>query len=159
VTVASCNIMSSSSSNDEPCYYAQSFPVDDFPAICPSFQALVETYRAVLQALQAAGFSDFEDISTALPALDTPSHKKYCLQKLEVLPASFTALAASRPWLLFWSLRALSLLGHEPTIDFKRKCVNLLMLCQSSSGGFGGGPGQLPHLAPTYAACAALCQM
>ncbi|XP_062823277.1 protein farnesyltransferase subunit beta isoform X3 [Anolis carolinensis] len=29
--------------------------------------------------------------------------------------------------------------------------------CQSPSGGFGGGPGQHPHLAPTYAAVNALC--
>merc|ERR1712008_596456 len=28
--------------------------------------------------------------------------------------------------------------------------------CQSPTGGFGGGPGQLPHLAPTYAAVSAL---
>ena len=29
--------------------------------------------------------------------------------------------------------------------------------CQSTEGGFGGGPGQYPHLAPTYAAVNALC--
>lgn len=28
--------------------------------------------------------------------------------------------------------------------------------CQSKDGGFGGGPGQLPHLAPTYASINAL---
>lgn len=32
-----------------------------------------------------------------------------------------------------------------------------LELCQSPDGGFGGGPGQYPHLAPTYAAVNALC--
>ena len=147
------------SSLGDSCLSAPNLPLDGFPESSPSIQSLDDTYRAVLQALQAAGFSDFDDIISALPALDAPSHKKYCLQKLELLPSSFTALAASRPWLLFWSLRALSLLGHEIPIDFKRRCIRLLMLCQSASGGFGGGPGQLPHLAPTYAACAALCQM
>lgn len=29
--------------------------------------------------------------------------------------------------------------------------------CQSPEGGFGGGPGQTPHLASTYAAVQALC--
>jgi prenyltransferase beta subunit len=29
--------------------------------------------------------------------------------------------------------------------------------CQSPTGGFGGGPGQLPHLAPTYASVLSLC--
>lgn len=32
-----------------------------------------------------------------------------------------------------------------------------LSRCQSPQGGFGGGPGQHPHLAPTYAAVNALC--
>lgn len=31
--------------------------------------------------------------------------------------------------------------------------------CQSPDGGFGGGPQQLPHLAPTYAALAALTDL
>ena len=125
----------------------------------PSIEAFDETRRAVLEALELAGFSDFEDTITALPALDTPGHKKYCLHKLEALPASFTALAASRPWLLFWAVRALSLMGHELPIASKRKCIHLLSLCQSESGGFGGGPGQLPHLAPSYAACATLSEL
>lgn len=32
-----------------------------------------------------------------------------------------------------------------------------LARCQSPTGGFGGGPGQHAHLAPTYAAVNALC--
>ncbi len=34
--------------------------------------------------------------------------------------------------------------------------ISFLRSCQAASGGFGGGPSQLPHLAPTYAATAAL---
>ena len=30
------------------------------------------------------------------------------------------------------------------------------MACQNPEGGFGGGPGQFPHLLPTYAAVSAL---
>ena len=37
--------------------------------------------------------------------------------------------------------------------------ICFLGACQDASGGFGGGPGQLPHLAPTYAAVAALLSM
>lgn len=32
-----------------------------------------------------------------------------------------------------------------------------LARCQALTGGFGGGPGQQAHLAPTYAAVNALC--
>jgi protein farnesyltransferase subunit beta len=145
--------------SDDACFSAQNLQADSSHMGSLSIQALDETYRAVLEALRIAGFSDFEDMLSALPELNISKHKKYCLQKVEALPASFTALAASRPWLLFWSVRALSLLGHDLPIAFKRKCIRLLALCQSASGGFGGGPGQLPHLAPSYAACAALCEM
>lgn len=42
-------------------------------------------------------------------------------------------------------------LGCVPSV------CQFLELCQSPDGGFGGGPGQYPHLAPTYAAVNALC--
>lgn len=32
-----------------------------------------------------------------------------------------------------------------------------MIKCRSPSGGFAGGPGQFPHLAPTYAAVNSLC--
>jgi protein farnesyltransferase subunit beta len=34
--------------------------------------------------------------------------------------------------------------------------VALLNSCQHPEGGYGGGPGQMAHLAPTYAAVSAL---
>ena len=37
--------------------------------------------------------------------------------------------------------------------------ANFLASCQHGDGGFGGGPQQLPHLAPTYAAVAALATL
>jgi protein farnesyltransferase subunit beta len=38
----------------------------------------------------------------------------------------------------------------------KADVIRFLQACQASTGGFGGGPLQLPHLAPTYAAVASL---
>ena len=35
--------------------------------------------------------------------------------------------------------------------------IDFLGQCQNPTGGFGGGPGQISHLAPTYAAVNALC--
>ncbi len=37
--------------------------------------------------------------------------------------------------------------------------IDFLSTCQSETGGFGGGPGQQAHLAPTYAAINALCTL
>ncbi|OWK09874.1 FNTB [Cervus elaphus hippelaphus] len=51
--------------------------------------------------------------------------------------------------------------GHSPsawvTLSEMLSVCQFLELCQSPEGGFGGGPGQYPHLAPTYAAVNALC--
>ena len=38
----------------------------------------------------------------------------------------------------------------------EEEVVAFLARCQSAGGGFGGGPGQLAHLAPSYAATCAL---
>lgn len=56
--------------------------------------------------------------------------------------------------LVFWHECSLTLFlpfGCVPSV------CQFLELCQSPEGGFGGGPGQYPHLAPTYAAVNALC--
>ena len=37
------------------------------------------------------------------------------------------------------------------------RVVQFLSRCQDKDGGFAGGPGQLEHLAPTYAAVLSLC--
>ena len=36
------------------------------------------------------------------------------------------------------------------------RIISFLSKCQNEKGGFGGGPGQMSHLAPTYAAINAL---
>lgn len=45
----------------------------------------------------------------------------------------------------------------HPPLDPPHSVCQFLSRCQSPQGGFGGGPGQHPHLAPTYAAVNALC--
>ncbi len=37
--------------------------------------------------------------------------------------------------------------------------IAFLNRCQAETGGFGGGPGQISHLATTYAAINALCTL
>ena len=76
----------------------------------------------------------------------------------EPLRPSFISLEASRPWIIYWILHALDLLGEREMIldEFSNSCVHALQLCQHPSGGFGGGQHQIPHLATTYAAVSAL---
>ena len=53
---------------------------------------------------------------------------------------------------------ALALLGESLPPDLADDVVSSA-LCQHPDGGFGGGPGQMPHLAPTYAATACLAEI
>jgi len=64
---------------------------------------------------------------------------------------------ASRTWICYWILHSLSLLEVKLPEDLKDALVDFLGRCQSPEGGFGGGPGQMAHLATTYAAVNSLC--
>ena len=72
----------------------------------------------------------------------------------------FSSLDASRPWICYWILHSLALLGDshflERTSPSTNVIVDFLVSCQHHNGGFSGGPHQLPHLATSYAAVAAL---
>lgn len=93
-------------------------------------------------------------------------HAKYLSTALGPLPAGFVTLDASRAWICYWALHGLALLeaplpGEEgwpcstvPTSG--TDVVAFLASCQSPTGGFGGGPGHLSHLATSYAAVCAL---
>ncbi|CAO1618251.1 unnamed protein product [Sympodiomycopsis kandeliae] len=93
-----------------------------------------------------------------LPAPSIQLQRKIHIKFLEKilhkpLPAAFVGFDATRPWLMYWSFHTYTLLG-EPIDDVTRiRAVSTLLSCQNKSlGGFGGGPGQIPHLMATYAA-------
>ena len=117
-------------------------------------------------------------LSHSLSESAVVQHVSYICSGLRELRASFVSLDASRPWLLFWMLHGLSLLGVEyseeteglrmvgpKSVDLdaileaapdRSACIEFLLRCQNSSGGFGGGPQQLSHVATTYAAVSSL---
>lgn len=117
-----------------------------------------ETLRA-----QAAAEHAITDVLTsfrssfASPILQKQTHITFLASLIQApLPQGYTSLDASRPWIIYWVLHSFALLGGELDAAGKARVVETLMACQSEEGGFGGGPGQLPHLAPTYAAVCAL---
>ncbi|CAH0551003.1 unnamed protein product [Brassicogethes aeneus] len=95
-------------------------------------------------------------VNKNLPVLLRKQHIDYLLQNLHFLPTSYQFLDASRSWMCYWILHALTLLGTDINEGTKSKVSSFLKKCQHPDGGFGGGPGQLSHLAPTYAAVNAL---
>ncbi|VDP08311.1 unnamed protein product [Soboliphyme baturini] len=66
-------------------------------------------------------------------------------------------LDASRTWTLYWILHSLDLLDEPLTAEMAVRAVRFIRCCQSPVGGYGGGPGQMAHLATTYASVMVLC--
>lgn len=83
-------------------------------------------------------------------------HTNWLHRGLQILPTGFAGLDASRPWFVFWITHALEVMGEFDEQMLSSQVASFIGQCQSPTGGFGGGPGQLPHLAPTYAAVSAL---
>lgn len=94
---------------------------------------------------------------TQILTLQRESHIAYLHRHLKRLPKHFLVLDASRTWLVYWILHSLSLLDAPlPDSPTTEAIISFLGQCQHKDGGFGGGPGQIPHLAATYAAVMAL---
>jgi protein farnesyltransferase subunit beta len=91
-----------------------------------------------------------------LKNLLTEKHKSYLERGYEQLSSSFTSLDASRPWIIYWITHSLDLLSESISEEKKHSISHTLSLFQNTGGGFGGGRGQISHLAPTYAAVNAL---
>jgi len=89
-------------------------------------------------------------------AFDAAKTVAFLQSGLRHLDAAFSTLDSSRAWLCYWILHGLALLRVEVDDNVKRDMVAHFTRCQCADGGFGGGPMQLAHTAPTYASVMAL---
>lgn len=102
------------------------------------------------------------DTPSSTCTLDTPTHRAYLTHHLtHPFKRGYVSLDAAKPWIIYWLLHALDLL--KPSIstvntlkNLSGRIISTLTRCQSPDGGFGGGSGQISHLATTYAAVHAL---
>mmetsp|Transcript_107612 Transcript_107612/g.304386 ORF Transcript_107612/g.304386 Transcript_107612/m.304386 type:complete len:422 (-) Transcript_107612:158-1423(-) len=109
---------------------------------------VVGCFRSFLMGTERASFEGIR--------LDRELHVAWLQRGLRQLPTNFAGLDASRPWFVFWTAHALELLGAFDEKAWAPQVASFLAHCAHPEGGFAGGPGQLAHLAPTYAATAAL---
>jgi protein farnesyltransferase subunit beta len=86
-------------------------------------------------------------------------HIAYLLYNLEELPKGFVSLDASRPWIIYWIIHSLYLLGKDISIEVKTRIISTLRFIQNKTGGYGGGPLQISQGAPNYAAVLSLCEI
>ncbi|MED6134948.1 hypothetical protein PIB30_041761 [Stylosanthes scabra] len=84
--------------------------------------------------------------------LQRDKHIDFLTKGLRHLGPNFSVLDANRPWLCYWIIHSIALLGESIDDELHHNTVEFLNLCQDPNGGFAGGPGQMPHLATTYAA-------
>lgn len=113
-----------------------------------------ETVEACLPFLR--GEDDFFDYNEhGVPELDRERHIRFLRQCLGKLPGRFVAADASRPWFLYWCLSALTMLGEDVS-SYRNAVIATARSMQNETGGFGGGGGQLSHMATSYAVVLAL---
>ncbi|KAK1440866.1 hypothetical protein QVD17_06698 [Tagetes erecta] len=89
---------------------------------------------------------------SAMLELHRDSIMEYLVKGLRHLSSSFSVLDANRPWICYWIFHSIALLGESADFDLEHNAIDFLSRCQDHQGGYGGGPGQMPHLATTYAA-------
>uniref|UniRef100_A0A8D8CKL0 Protein farnesyltransferase subunit beta n=1 Tax=Culex pipiens TaxID=7175 RepID=A0A8D8CKL0_CULPI len=124
-----------------------------------------KTFTSIEQIKTEASIERFYDryeqlaaLDSSLPRLTRTEHARYLETSLERLSTGYECLDSSRPWLVYWIMNAASVLGVRFNDGLLNRVVDFLIKCRSPElGGFAGGPGQDPHLAPTYAAVNALC--
>ncbi|KAM7476424.1 hypothetical protein LguiB_023667 [Lonicera macranthoides] len=98
-------------------------------------------------------FTDLpHNAQTVMLELQRDMHIEFLTRGLRQLAPSFAVLDASRPWLCYWILHSVALLGEYVDAELENNAIDFLTRCQDPNGGYGGGPGQMPHLATTYAA-------
>ncbi|CAO4380797.1 unnamed protein product [Caenorhabditis nigoni] len=116
---------------------------------------LFENYNSlVLEPFEATGDEDASQLTVL-----RQRHTAYLLRYLKNCPPSYSTLDASRSWMCYWAVNALKILDAEIPKETVDSIITFLKACEHPDGGYGGGPGQLAHLAPTYATVMCLASL
>lgn len=102
-------------------------------------------------------FQQMQYLDPKVKKIHREDHQRYLESMLRRLPLHYECLDSSRPWNVYWILQAAHLLNFTFDDETLEHVVEFLIKCRHPNGGFAGGPGQYPHLAPTYAAVNSLC--
>lgn len=96
-----------------PALFTEPPAVQD-PLVTETTKLQNETVEKCLPFLKGVHGSQKDPFSRhGLPALQRDDHRAYLYDSLEDYPATFAGLDASRPWMVYWALAALSLLGED----------------------------------------------
>lgn len=95
----------------------------DLPAVVDTLEtetsrqqeATLEECLPLLRALADPSRSPFDFNAFGIPALEREDHVGFLHDNLEEFPAGFVGIDASRPWMVYWALSALYMLGEDIT--------------------------------------------
>lgn len=115
---ASRKIMASTSQEPRPgipVLFTQPPPIRD-PLVTETLDLQIETVDKCLPFLQGVHTTQRGPFNAlGVPVLQRDEHVAYLYDSLEDYPADFVAMDASRPWMVYWALAGLSLLGEDVT--------------------------------------------
>lgn len=130
-------------------------PIKD-PLVTDTSLSQDDTARHCLP-LHAGTSRSFFDLNTqGIPRLNQEDHVEFLndtIQKAKYIPYD-----ALRPWVVYWSLIGLSVLG-EDLEKWRVRVLESFSPMQNPSGGFGGGHGQTSHAASSYAVVLSLAMV
>lgn len=96
-----------------PALFTQPPPIRD-PLVTETTDLQDETLSKCLPFLKGIHASQKGPFNAhGVPALQRDDHVAYLYDSLEDYPAGFVAMDASRPWMVYWALAGLSLLGEN----------------------------------------------
>jgi len=121
-----------------------------------------EAQDKVMQAcmeLMSGKEQEIQDFNShGIPKLQRQKHIKFLQRVLGKYPHQYQGMDASRPWLVYWALAGLSILGEE-VLQYRERTIQTFAPMQNATGGFGGGHGQTSHCAASYAATLSLAMV
>ncbi|KAL8999959.1 MAG: hypothetical protein Q9188_005782 [Gyalolechia gomerana] len=82
-----------------------------------------DTVRECLPFLKGSTGPLFDHTEHGLPSLARDKHIHFLRGSLEAMPAAFVRFDASRPWIIYWALTALRLLGEDVEEYRERYCI------------------------------------
>lgn len=115
-----------------------------------------QTARDCLPLHAGTSRSLFDLNPQGIPRLNREAHVNFLNEAIQ--NAIHIPYDALRPWIVYWTLTGLSLLG-ENLDKWRTRVLETFSPMQNPSGGFGGGPGQTSHAACSYAAVLSLAMI
>ncbi|KAM0794710.1 CaaX farnesyltransferase beta subunit Ram1 [Usnea florida] len=130
-------------------------PIRD-PLVTDTSLSQDETAEDCLPFHDGTNGSLFDLNSKGIPRLRRGHHVKFLNNAIQ--NAKYIAYDPQRPWLVYWCLTGLGVLGQDLE-KWRDRVLDTFSPLQNPSGGFGGGHGQISHAAPSYAVVLSLAMV